>query len=93
MLSQILLFGNYPTQKCLLAKLQTAAAPGVRGGFQHARHLPLPFRANDSTIPPHLVRFNRDYPQPMTPDAANHFTAFTENLTTIIHDIQSETQE
>jgi len=40
-----------------------------------------------------LVRFNRDYPQPMTPDAANHFTMFTENLTTIIHDIQSETQE
>ena len=36
-----------------------------------------------------LVRFNRDFPQLMTPAATDHFTAFTEDLATVIHDIQA----
>ena len=60
-------------------------------GFNTPVIIRFPFERMAAQFPKtSLVRFNRDYPQLMTPAAANHFTAFTEDVTAILHSVQSE---
>ena len=57
-------------------------------GFNTPVIIRFPFERMAAQFPQtSLVRFNRDYPQLMMPAATNHFTAFTESLTAILHDI------
>ena len=59
-------------------------------GFNTSVIIRFPFERMAAQFPQtSLVRFNRDYPQLMTAAAANHFTAFTEDVTTILRNIQS----
>ncbi len=58
-------------------------------GFNTPVIIRFPFERMAAQFPKtSLVRFNRDYPHLMTPGAASHFTAFTEDLTEILQDIQ-----
>ena len=57
-------------------------------GFNTPVIIRFPFERMAAQFPQtSLIRFNRDYPQLMMPAATNHFTAFTESLTAILHDI------
>ncbi len=57
-------------------------------GFNTPIIIRFPFERMAAQFPQtSLIRFNRDYPQLMMPAATNHFTAFTESLTAILHDI------
>ena len=59
-------------------------------GFNTPVIIRFPFERMTAQFPKtSLVRFNRDYPQLMTAAAAEHFTAFTEDVTTILNEIQS----
>ena len=63
-------------------------------GFNTSVIIRFPFERMAAQFPKtSLVRFNRDYPQLMMPAAASHFTAFTENVTTVLRDILSEKQK
>ena len=63
-------------------------------GFNTPVIIRFPFERMAAQFPhTSLVRFNRDYPQLMMRAAADHFTAFTEDVMAILHSIQSEKQK
>jgi len=63
-------------------------------GFNTPVIIRFPFERMTAQFPhTSLVRFNRDYPLLMTTAAADHFTAFTEDVMAILHSIQSEKQK
>jgi len=57
-------------------------------GFNTPVIIRFPFERIAGTLPhAHLIRFNRDYPQLMIPEAAKHTTIFTEDISSILKSI------